>query len=427
MESPEPLPLTAAAQPPSGRFLAVLLLILALGAALRLVPVPAFQAVGFDEALYRDYAVKLDRVGLAGYPDICALYLEQQQRPEAGAKLPPTRFLYVGCATLWKNLFHRNTPMADPRQPGFAGRDPYLISLKSVSTLFSLLQLALLPLCVWRMLGPGPVIPATALLACAPVPIHMAQHALIDGFFGFWAMLALWLLWESLQRPLPGRLLALGASCAALVLAKENAFFVGAGLGLLLLLANRAGFGKPGKHVWLACGAGTLLGVSSLALLAGGFEAVLAVYKLLVTQASVLPYAIQTGDGPWHRYLLDLLTVNPVLFCFAMAATLGNGWRVPATAYLLAFVGATYLVMCNVRYGMNLRYTTLWDFPLCILAATQIRHWAGTFPGRAVLLENAVLGAACLSALHLYHVLFIQHPLYELASRGLLEALKILK
>jgi 4-amino-4-deoxy-L-arabinose transferase-like glycosyltransferase len=405
----------------------VLILILAAGIGLRIAPPPAFQGIGFDEALYRDYLAKLDRVGLVDYPEVCALYVQNQQRPDASAKLPPTRFLYIGCAAVWKNLFHRNTPAADPRQPRFADRDPYLVSLKSVSALFSILLLCLTPVCAWRMLGHSMVIPATALLACAPIPVHMAQHALIDGFFAFWATLALWLLWESIQHPTPMRLLGLGASCAALVLAKENAFFVGTSLGALLLLGARIGLKKPSGSVWLACGTGTVLGLSGLALLAGGFDTLWVIYNLLVTQASVLPYAIQTGDGPWHRYLLDLLTINPVLFCLALAAALGTAWRTPATAYLVAFIGISYLFMCNVRYGMNLRYTTIWDFPLCALAAFQIQHWAALFPRRVLLLQSVILGIACMSALHLYHVLFIQHPLYELASRGLLEALKVLK
>jgi len=32
-------------------------------------------------------------------------------------------------------------------------------------------------------------------------------------------------------------------------------------------------------------------------------------------------------------------------------------------AGLVAFVGFSYLIMCNIRYGMNLRYASIWDLP----------------------------------------------------------------
>jgi 4-amino-4-deoxy-L-arabinose transferase-like glycosyltransferase len=75
-----------------------------------------------------------------------------------------------------------------------------------------------------------------ALMACAPTQIHMSQHALIDGFFAFWATLCVWLLWENLRRPGDLRwLFGLGAALALLVITKENAMFVY--IGLLGLLA----------------------------------------------------------------------------------------------------------------------------------------------------------------------------------------------
>src|SRR5687767_483139 len=71
------------------------LLILIAAIVVRIYPSAGFTGTGFDEALYRDYVIKLDKVGLIGFPEICALYLEDQRKPETITKLPPTRFLYV--------------------------------------------------------------------------------------------------------------------------------------------------------------------------------------------------------------------------------------------------------------------------------------------------------------------------------------------
>ena len=56
-----------------------------------------------------------------------------------------------------------------------------------------------------RMAGRGTALAVLALMACAPTQIHMSQHALVDGFFTFWATLTLWMLWENLRQPLRPR------------------------------------------------------------------------------------------------------------------------------------------------------------------------------------------------------------------------------
>ena len=40
-----------------------------------------------------------------------------------------------------------------------------------------------------RLRGSTWALAIAALMACAPTQIHMSQHALIDGFFTFWALL----------------------------------------------------------------------------------------------------------------------------------------------------------------------------------------------------------------------------------------------
>jgi len=67
----------------------------------------------------------------------------------------------------------------------------------------------------------------------------MSQHALVDGFFAFWALLNLWLLWENLHAPRDWRwLLPYTIGLSFMVVTKENAAFVYFAL-LVLLGANR--------------------------------------------------------------------------------------------------------------------------------------------------------------------------------------------
>src|SRR5438309_3643324 len=182
-----------------------------------------------------------------------------------------------------------------------------------------MLTLALGTLFVWRVRGPTWAIGVAALVAVAPTQLHMSQHALVDGFFTFWATLGLWLFWENLQGPrnwlrLSGYIVAL----ALLVLTKENSFFVWIALVALLITNRWFQFGIVTRELVVATLLGPLLGVVILIFLAGGVPTLVETYHLSITKNFILEYAIATGDGPWHRYLVDLLLVSPIVLLLAL-------------------------------------------------------------------------------------------------------------
>jgi len=386
------------------------LVIAALGIFLRIYPSAGFKGLGYDEGLYRGYVTDLINHGVTSYPDFAEHYVETQQKLPA-VILPPTRFLYIFSSYLWHQV---------------TGADA-LLSLHRVSCLFSILLLFAAAAFTWRLAGPLWALGVFALMSCAPTQIHMAQHALIDGFFAFWATLCLWLLWENLRRPNdPLRLSLFGVSLALMVLTKENALFAYVGL-LALLGANRwLHFGTITRTLLLVTVAGPLLGLVTLIFLCGSAETFVMTYRLVVSKASVLPYAIATGDGPWYRYLVDLLLASPLIFLLAWAAIFRLTLADKAPLFLLGFVVATYLLMCNVRYGMNLRYTNMWDLPLRYLALGCIADVIRDLKRRELVIVLAVV-VLCAIDLRQYYIFFVQGSLYELVTAGLLRALQILK
>jgi 4-amino-4-deoxy-L-arabinose transferase-like glycosyltransferase len=291
-----------------------------------------------------------------------------------------------------------------------------------------MLTLVLAALFAWRLRGPTWAIAIAALMAVAPTQVHMSQHALVDGFFTFWALLVLWLFWENLRAPrdwrwLVGYIIAL----ALLVLTKENSFFVWIALIALLVTNRWLQFGTVTRELVIATVLGPLLGVVVLVFLAGGIDLLVQSYQLSVSKNLTLDYAIKTGDGPWHRYLIDLLLVSPIVLILAF----GTVFRLNATMkpewFMSIFITASYLVMCNVKYGMNLRYANMWDFPLLFLAFSEI-IWLASLLKRfqmQIVATTIVLLAAI--EFHQYIVLAVRYPLYELITHDLLEALKILK
>jgi 4-amino-4-deoxy-L-arabinose transferase-like glycosyltransferase len=374
-------------------------------------PQPAFTQVGFDEGLYREYVNALIKNGITSYPDMVETYITTQSKLP-NAILPPLRFLYIFTAYLWHGVFQGDA----------------LDALYCVSSFFCALTLGLAGLFTWRMRGSAWALGVAALMAVAPTQIHMSQHALIDGVFAFWALLCLWLLWENLHAPGDWRwLAAYGLALAFLVVTKENSLFAWLAL-VALILGNRwLRFGTVTRELWLATAAGPLLGVVTLVFLAGGLGNLVSAYELLVSRASQTPYAILTGDGPWYRYLLDLLLVSPVILVLA----LGTIFRLDRTRkpelFMFIFIAVSYLVMCNVKYGMNLRYANMWDMPSRFLALSGLVSLTAPIGRYRNIALAVAIAFVCAIELRQYVILAVQYPLYEMVSEGLLRALHILK
>ncbi len=388
-------------------------LVFALGIFVRVTPLASFKGVGFDESLYRSYTGHLLSVGLFRYPEIVDGYIEYQKTLK-GSIAPPLRFLYIGTSALWCHV------SGAPPLPG----------LRQVASFFSILTLGVTFGFMLRLAGRGAALAVLALMACAPTQIHMSQHALLDGFFTFWALLVLWMLWENLRAPSrPALLTAYAAGLALMVMTKENAAFVYLAI-LAILLANRwLRFGTVNRPLVLATVLGPAAGVLGLTALAGGLESLFTSYILSISKNFTLDYAIQTGDGPWYRYLVDYMIMSPLVLLLALGALMQLKREQRPQLFCVIFIAASYLIMCNLTYGMNLRYTNMWDAPLRLLAFTQLGIFATRFGGkrREFWLILSVL-ALCALELRQYWIFGIQfHGLYELVTETLLRAVHIIK
>ena len=214
---------------------------------------------------------------------------------------------------------------------------------------------------------------------------------------------------------------------ALIVLTKENSFFVWIALVALLVTNRWLQFGTVTRELAIATLLGPLLGVVVLIFLAGGIDMFVQSYQLSVGKNFQLHYAILTGDGPWHRYLVDLLLVSPIVLILASATIFRLNRAMKPELFMSIFIAASYLVMCNVKYGMNLRYANMWDMPLRFLAFSQIVALASLSKQyRGVVIAAAVALLAGIE-FHQYIVLAVRYPLYELITHDLLQALSILK
>ena len=402
--------------------IALAALIFLAGTALRLFAPPPYATGGHDEFLYMRFVQSLNVGTVFNYPVIVQDY-NAKQEVDSEARLPPTRFLYIFCGSCWDQLFHHppgdNSPLAQADA---------LESLHAISCLFSILTLPLAALFAFRLGGARFANGVHALVAFSPMQIYVSRHALIDGFFAFWALLSLWLLWECLQRP--GRYLRLAAyavSIALMVLTKENAFFVFVAIIGILLVNRWAKFGTVNPALVLFTFGGAFLGAGCIVLLSGGLDHARETYTLLVRQATHLQYAIATGDGPWYRYLCELLIISPFILLLAVGGVFRLCRENKAQIFLLCFVAFSYAVMCNVKYGMNIRYTNMWDMPLRFLAFWQLGLLCEHFGRGKTWALAACMALLCLFDLRQYHLFFVQYPaIYEPVPEALLSKVKIL-
>lgn len=392
-------------------YLALLAMILIGGGLLRFYPSAAENELGLDEFIYERYVHYLDSYPVSAYPDFCAHYLaNQRERDEA--ILPPTRFAYVFAAHIWRQL-SREAPHA---------------ALLHVSAFFSLLALVVTAGFSLRLGGRVISVGVTALMSVGMNQIHQAQHAMIDGFFTCWTLLVLWALWESLRAPAArGWLITYAFALAVLVMTKEAAFFVFLGVCALLISNRWLRFGTVTRTLLLSTFGGATAGFLVLVLLAGGLDVFIEMYRLLVEKSRVVPYAVMHNDGPWYRYLVDLVLISPIVVLLAAGAAFQTRLTEKPALYLLIFMGATFALMASVQYAMNVRYATIWDLPLRYLAFLQLTLFAARFARGASLVLIIATCALCALELRQYYVFCVASPSYSLVPQELLRAVKILK
>lgn len=389
-----------------------LCLVLLFGAFLRIYPTTTIRALGIDEKSYAFGLKALTEGGLTAYPSMMRDYVRVQPTLSF-AVIPPTRITFMAGAFLWNKLFGTGL----------------LQSLRDIACLASILGLVVAATFLWRAVGLASALGAVALLACAPMQIQLAQRIYIDGVFAFTAVLSLWLLWENLRAPNSTFwLVSYIISLIVMIMTKENAAFVFVGILCILSLNRWLKMGTVTSKLVLATAAGALIGVIGLIVAAGGITTLVQVFQANLTKAYSTGYVIRTGDGPWFRYLLDLIAMSPLAAILALGAL--ARWHFPelVSRFLAVFLIASYALMANLRYGMSLRYTAMWDLPIRWLAFTQILAIALALPARyRSLFASLAVALVCAIDLHQYFFFFAQNGTYDPTSESILRQLNIVK
>ena len=345
--------------------------------------------VGFDEKIYCGYLEKLDEGGLRGFPKIFRDYSGDVRRAEY-VYLPPTRIGYMLPA--W--TIHRVA--------GLPVRD----SLRMMSAISGCLFMLAGFVFALRWMDRHRALAVLALLACAPLQLHMTQYAFIDGVAGLAAVLSVGCLWESFARPGKWTLGFWAAFLFLLLTKQETAVFCGLFFAVVLACARPLGIGRTRWTQLAALAAAPAAAILILAGLAGGFSTLTGVFRVYTRLSMTLPYTLATGGGPWYRYLVEHLFVNPVVFLLAAGFGICMARGTALNRYLLAFLVVTYAVMCSIPHGMNIRHTVMWDFPIALLAVQCLDLIVAPARARGAVF-GAVVAVICLVELRQFDTIFV--------------------
>jgi hypothetical protein len=392
--------------------LVLLVIILGAGSFLRIWPSAGFKQVGIDEHHYATYVEQTLKYGLLNYGHVVDDYITSQVK-QHDAVVPGTRIGFIWPTALLARI---------------AGLDP-LFAVRVVSCVSSVLLLLVTAVIGYRFGGARQMLVVTSLIAVAPLQMFLAQRALGDGYFAFWAVLCASFFLESLRAPQSRRwLIGFGCSFVVLVLTKETAAFVCCALVAVWLCFFLARIYPPNFALLFVTAIAGVVGVIILASLLGGIGEWITFYRLYAAKSTSIPYVITFQDGAWYRYLVDFTVLSPLIVAlvFGRVFTIDKGSSVDL--FWSLFLGFSFISMSLVRFGMSLRFAAYWDEPLRWLAGSQLVALAPRF---SVRFRNTALAIAVLLLvlvdLAQYHRFFVKAEIYDPVSSHLLRASKLVK
>jgi hypothetical protein len=252
----------------------------------------------------------------------------------------------------------------------------------------------------------------------------MTQYAFIDGVAGLGALLSVACFWESLRHG--GKWIA--GFCAGYLLLlltkQETAVFTAFFFAGILACSRPLGFGRAGLKLPVAFVLTPVAAVLILALHAGGLGTLFEVFRINALLQTTLPYTLATGGGPWYRYLVEHLFVNPVVFLLAAGFAIHGASQTALSRYLLLFFLVTFVIMGSLPHGMNIRHTVMWDFPVAIFAVQCLDRMTGGMR-RQRMIMTVMVAFVCLIELRQYDTIFVK--LYDTDPKFMFQNVELIQ
>lgn len=332
-----------------------------------------------DDGYYLHYMRTVHEGGLSTFP---RLFEEWNTSRSAWIFPPPSRLAFIVVSALWAGIFGAS-----------------LHSLQTLSFASHLLLCVVNYAFARRVFGEPRALFLALLIAFSPLLMGLSRLALTDSFNALCMMTTVWLFLDLSSRP---RSFAGGipfmAALAFMVLGKELSVLLAVPFVLFLLyerLARRTPHDFRRFALWFAVpGAVTVL---LFVLAAGSSARFLETARIVLASPATNDYALNFGQGPWFRPVLDYLLFSPVPTLLAIAWLGVSAARLRAGEYDRTNFYFGLLTICLVFelsfFTKNIRYAVVLELPIRVFAVLMI----GELVGRSRRLPAAVwIGLAVL-------------------------------
>ena len=343
----------------SARTLAGSLTVVLLVALLwRLLTFAAPERTGYDEAVYRAYAQLIGERGMEGLRAAVAAWPDNEFLNKGS--LPYRLFYLLPCTGICKLLGGYTTS-----------------NLAVLSLIFGLATVVVVLLLARRWVGPVYGMLTTLLVAVSPLGTMLSRRALQDTCFAFVVAVSL-LFFDRCLRGERRRsdLWWLGVALVAGFLTKETMLFLYPAFLLAGLCYVRNGW-RDKVPIAIPFIVAPLIHLAVVVWLSGGLQACLNTYRSYAAMQKTIPYALQFQNGPWFRYLVDLMLLSPLAVVLAVIGAASPS-RCPRA--VLVFMLAALAVMSVISI-LNVRFILFLDPCLRVYAVLGVMALVRRIPG----------------------------------------------
>lgn len=363
-----------------------------------------------DEQFYTSYTSELYHLGFwQGYPRLVAQYLAE---PALKDYPDPSRWGYFALTTLTSRLM------------GVCDQH----TIATLSAAAGVVSVILTFLIGWEIWGPLEGLLAAALVSTAPLQLDLGRRALQDGVFCAAVLFVLWIFLRYLKNSSPWNgLFAVLAATTAFAIKPTFALFFPA--LALLFWAGRKSRSLAASDL-LLFGIPPLLYLIFFWLCTRSISSIFRIGQILLSQGTGgNSYGVLYQSGPPYRVLLDLFLVSPIVCLLAAAALAMVVNRLHETGSgerrLAAFLVGIFVVF-GLLPTKNVRYTMVAEPVMALLASwTLFKH---QFAPRGWGIKAAAAAAILvgISALWIFHAVFIKGGVYDPVTINLIYALHMM-
>jgi 4-amino-4-deoxy-L-arabinose transferase-like glycosyltransferase len=428
-------------KPYSRKYSLLFILIVFISCLLILISLKNIHFAGqADEGYYLKYASYIAKEGIMGFSDLFKDYLRNQ---ENWVYPNPLRIGYIILSSIWVSLFGCS-----------------FLSLSFLS-LFCFLSFLLTSFYFGRKyFGEKIALLFIVLLAFSPINMSMARRVLTESVLMLFSTLSIWLFLDMLKESSNLKKILFVFAFSFAILVKEVIIllvlvFMIFLVGRKLLLGKRIYFKDFLTILFIP-----FVIVILTYIFVGVFPFLAETVKIILNSPKTNLYAIQYGQGPWFRYLIDYILLSPWVVLLSIGFIFNYFNRTPISQnnrrvqhsmsgaiekeasgvkpcnfiskeqdeivlYLILVFILSFFIF-NI-FTKNIRYVMVLDMPMRLFSVLMLKNiFDKKFPKRTTILTATFIIVISVFDYIIFYNLFVKMGIYDPVTFILLKARQLI-